>query len=119
MKRNYDKRIRKANLRQDQLLLWHVPDQGVGTSKKLNRKWRGPYRVVFVDHPHVVLADRHGTHKKVHLNHVKPCKSSLDLAEFRSRGRPRILGGGAAMSGASGARRPSSTSDAATNDEGN
>ena len=51
MKRNYDRKVKKAKLGAGQLVLWHDQVQKRGTAKKLNLKWKGPYRVVKVDRP--------------------------------------------------------------------
>lgn len=93
MKKQYDKKLRPSNLEPDQLVLWHVEEQGRGKSRKLNRRWQGPFRVVRVDKPNVTLADDNGKLKRVHLNHVKRIHYNKALALFRSRGRPRILRG--------------------------
>src|SRR5699024_4753857 len=68
IKEQYDRKRKPANLRPDQLVLWHVQEQGAGKSKKLNRKWLGPYHVIEVNHPKVKLEDRDGKQKAVHLN---------------------------------------------------
>ena len=94
VKKYYDRKKKiSARLRAGQLVLWHVQEQGVGTSKKLNAKWKGPYRVEVVQWPKVRLSDRDGNTKLVHLNHVKPIVTTRPLAIFRGRGRPRIQRG--------------------------
>jgi len=92
-KRQYDKKKKPARLTVGELALWHVQEQGVGKSKKLNRKWRGPYRVDEVVWPKAKLTDRDGKSKWLHLNRLKPTKTDVPLAEFRGRGRPRIQRG--------------------------
>ena len=93
IKKYYDRKVKRANLKSGKLVLWHVHDQGRGKSKKLNRKWQGPYRVIEVDHPKVRLEDRDGKQKLVHLNHVKQTECDETLGIFRGRGRPRIQRG--------------------------
>ena len=94
MKRNYEARgRRRAEVKRGDLVTWHVQEQGLGKSKKLNAKWEGPYRVVQVKWPKAELEDRNGKRKEVHLNHLKPVTSTRPLEEFRGRGRPRILRG--------------------------
>ena len=93
IKQQYDRQRKPADIRPDQLVLWHVQEQGASKSKKLNRKWVGPYRVVEVNHPKVKLADLNGKLKAVHLNHVKQIECEKPLAIFRGRGRPRIQRG--------------------------
>ncbi|KAH9398602.1 hypothetical protein TYRP_018846 [Tyrophagus putrescentiae] len=95
MKAQYDKRRRRktAQLKEGDLVAWHVQEQGMGKSKKLNVKWKGPYRVIEMKWPKVKLADRNDKEKMVHLNHVKPVITMRPLDEFRGRGRPRILRG--------------------------
>ncbi|KAH9388415.1 hypothetical protein TYRP_023507 [Tyrophagus putrescentiae] len=95
MKKQYDKRRRRktAQLKEGDLVAWHVQEQGTGKSKKLNVKWKGPYRVIEMKWPKVKLADRNGKEKngppepRETGNHKEP------LDEFRGRGRPRILRG--------------------------
>ena len=89
----YDRSRKSADLRPGQLVLWHVQGQAVGTSKKLNPKWKGPFRVVDVARPRVQLADRNDKLKWIHINHVKPTPTQRPLSEFRERGRPRIQRG--------------------------
>ena len=89
MKTVYDRQAGPSNIAVDNLVLWHVPEQGRGKAKKLNRRWKGPFKVLQVDRPSVVLADRNGTQKRIHLNHVKLIESMEPLAVFRGRGRPR------------------------------
>ena len=89
MKALYDRDASASNLTVDSLVLWHVLEQGRGKAKKLNKRWKGPYKVVQVDPPCVVLADRNGSQKRIHLNHVKSIVSTAPLDVFRGRGRPR------------------------------
>ena len=108
MKRNYDKRgINKANVQPGELVVWHVHDQGRGKSRKLNQRWQGPFRVVDVLRPNVVLADCNGKTKLVHLNHIKKSVTPRPLGMFRGRGRPRKLEG---RCGGGGAPPPVATS---------
>ena len=93
IKRYYDRKRSDAVLKPNELVLWHVQEQGRGKSKKLNQKWRGPYRVIEVNHPKVKLKDCNGKEKEVHLNHVKQIECDKALDVFRGRGRPRILRG--------------------------
>ena len=94
MKRNYEARgRRRVEVKRGDLVAWHVQEQGLGKSKKLNAKWKGPYRVVQVKWPKAELKDRNGKRKEIHLNHLKPVTSTRPLEEFRGRGRPRILRG--------------------------
>ncbi|KAH9397676.1 hypothetical protein TYRP_004000 [Tyrophagus putrescentiae] len=95
MKKQYDKRRKRktAQLKEGDLVAWHVQEQGMGKSKKLNVKWKGPYKVIEMKWPKVKLADRNDKEKMVHLNHVKPVITRRPLDEFRGRGRPRILRG--------------------------
>src|SRR5699024_2664694 len=53
IKSYYDRKVKRTCVKPGELVLWHVNAKGVGKSKKLNRKWKGPYRVVEVDHPKV------------------------------------------------------------------
>jgi len=92
VKRYYDRKWKPSNLSAGQLALWHVIDQGVGTSKKLNRKWRGPFRVEEIVRPKARLTDRDGDSKWIHLNHLKSTTTSTPLVKFPRRGRPRTGG---------------------------
>jgi hypothetical protein len=107
IKRMYDRRRKDANLSPGDRVLWHKPDQRVGTSKKLNNKWTGPFQVVEVTRPRVKLADRNGKEKWIHLNHVKQTGYEEITGEFRGRGRPRIQRGrsNGAEGAVGGARR--------------
>ena len=67
MKRNYERHgIRRVNVKRDELVVWHVHEQGVGKSRKLIQRWKGPFRVVEVQKPNVLLAVRDGKTKLVH-----------------------------------------------------
>jgi len=92
-KQMYDRKKKPAQLKKGDLVLWRVMEQGVGKSKKLNRRWRGPFRVEEVLRPKAKLFDKDGKQKTIHMNHLKPIKTSVPLDEFRGRGRPRIQRG--------------------------
>ncbi|KAH9398026.1 hypothetical protein TYRP_019400 [Tyrophagus putrescentiae] len=53
MKKQYDRKRRRktAQLKEGDLVAWHVQEQGTGKSKKLNVKWKGPYRVIEMKWP--------------------------------------------------------------------
>jgi hypothetical protein len=89
MKKMYDRKRKDATLSPGDNVLWHKPDQKVGNSKKLNRKWTGPFKVIQVERPNVWLADCYGKERRIHLNHVKLTEHEEILGEFRGRGRPR------------------------------
>ncbi len=94
IKKQYDKKKKKpSRLSPGKLVLWHVQEQGLGKSKKLNVKWKGPYKVLETCWPKVKLADRNGKEKSVHVNHVKPVETDRPLDIFRRRGRPRKSAG--------------------------
>ncbi|KAH9393220.1 hypothetical protein TYRP_022083 [Tyrophagus putrescentiae] len=65
----------------------------LGKSKKLNVKWKGPYRVMEACWPKVKLADQNAKEKSVHMNHVKPVKTDRPLDIFQGRGRLRKSAG--------------------------
>ena len=88
-KRIYDRKIRKASLEQGELVLWHVAHQEKATSRKLNKKWKGPFEVVSVQRPIAILKDRRDITRRVHLNHIKRFVGRKEIGEFRGRGRPR------------------------------
>ena len=90
MKRYYDRDVRRCEFEENDTVLWHVMEQGPGKSKKLNRRWKGPYKIKEIHRPTAILSDKWGRTKQVHLNHVKLYRSRVPLAEFRFRGRPRI-----------------------------
>ena len=58
-------------------------NRGGGKSKKLNRRWRGPFRVVAVNRPVLTVCDAAGTEKLLHLNHVKKTICDEELATFK------------------------------------
>ena len=94
IKKQYDKKKKNpSSFSTGELVLWHVQEQGLGKSKKLNVKWKGPYRVVETCWPKVKLVDRNGKEKSVHVNHVKTVETDRQLDIFRGRGRPRKLAG--------------------------
>ncbi len=94
IKKQYDKKKKNpSSFSAGELVLWHVQEQGLGKSKKLNVKWKGPYRVVETCWPKVKLADRNGKEKTVHVNHLKAVETDRQLDIFRGRGRPRKLAG--------------------------
>src|SRR5699024_7851890 len=83
-KLRYDKRgTNKANVQPGELVVWHVHEQGRGKSRKLNQRWQGPFQVVDVIRPNVLLADCNGKTKLVHLNHVKKSVTPRPLGTFR------------------------------------
>jgi len=93
MKQYYDRNVKKSQFELNDTVLWHVMEQGVGKSKKLNKRWQGPFRIEEIHRPMAILSDKIGRTRKVHLNHVKLYKNRIPLAEFRFRGRPPNLGG--------------------------
>ena len=93
-KKYYDRKLKKSKVKQTDLVMWHSEEQGLGKSRKLNKRWKGPFRVVKINRPLAILMDRHGKEKRIHLNHIKSIETNQPLAEFRSRGRPRNLRGG-------------------------
>ena len=65
MKKNYEARgRRRADVKSGDLVAWHVQEQRLGKSKKLNAKWKGPFRVIRVKWPKVELEDRNGKKKR-------------------------------------------------------
>ena len=99
----YDRKCKKkADVMVDELVLWHVHEQGRGKSRKLNQRWQGPFRINAISGPRVTLVDRTGKKKTVHVNHLKRISYTTELGIFRGRGRPRNLigrcGGGIATS---------------------
>lgn len=91
-KRYYDREFRPSNLTVGDRVLWHLHEQGRGKSKKLNRRWQGPFVVEAINRPMAVLADRGGNTKRLHMNHLKKFTGDAELGEFRGRGRPRLRG---------------------------
>lgn len=91
-KQQYDKRSKMEQLKVDGLVLWHVPAQDLGSSRKLNRKWRGPFRVIKFEGPNACIADHHNNKRWIHKNHLKayPGPASAPLETIRNRGRPRL-----------------------------
>lgn len=95
MKKYYDRTVRNQKFNVNDLVLWHVMAKGVGTSKKLNPKWKGPFKILRITDPNVVIVDCYGNSKLIHKNHLKRFFGDGPLAELRFRGRPCTrLGGG-------------------------
>ena len=92
-KQYYKKKKKPGKLSSGELVLWHVQEQGLGKSKKLNVKWKGPYEVLEACWPKVKLTDWNGKEKTVHVNHVKLVETDRPLDIFRERGRPRKSAG--------------------------
>jgi len=92
MKEYYDRRANQATFQPGELVVWHVHEQGLGKSRKLNQRWQGPFRVDEIKRPNLVLSDCNGKTKLIHMNHVKRTDNQRTLGEFRGRGRPRIRG---------------------------
>ncbi|OTF73227.1 hypothetical protein BLA29_003050 [Euroglyphus maynei] len=89
-KQQYDKRIKEETINQGDLVFWHQLEQSSGSSKKLNRRWKGPFRVAEISGPNCTVEDDRGNRKLVHRNHVKKWRGEqrVDLEMLRSRGRP-------------------------------
>lgn len=86
-KEEYDKKVKQVELTRGMLVLWHVHEKG--QSKKLNKKWRGPFILANIAHPNGLILDRRDKSQWVHLNHLKPFpgeETQLDI--IRTRGRP-------------------------------
>ena len=93
-KKYYDRVIKPSRCTIGSKVWWHCHEQGREKSKKLNVKWQGPFRVVKIEYPLVILEDAEHRTKKIHLNHVKACQGEGSLGFFRFRGRPRRRRGG-------------------------
>lgn len=87
----YDKRSKEETMKIGDLVLWHVPAQDLGSSKKLNRKWRGPFKIIKLSGTNANISDNKRTTRWIHRNHLKifPGPSSTPLERIRNRGRPR------------------------------
>lgn len=72
-KTNYDKKVFVQNILKNDLVLIYKPANKVGRSPKLTHTWVGPYRVVDVQTPNVIVCDTKNVSKtqKLHLNNVK------------------------------------------------
>lgn len=90
----YDKHRRPTCLQPGQLVLWHVEEITRGGSRKLNKKWRGPFVLARVTQPNGLIVDAADQVKWIHLNHLKPFPGNAEnLDTIRSRGRPRNIPG--------------------------
>ncbi|KAL0273841.1 UNVERIFIED_CONTAM: hypothetical protein PYX00_006417 [Menopon gallinae] len=87
-KEQYDKRAKQEEIAVGDLVLWHQVDQTARSSKKLNQRWRGPYKVVAREATNCKITDRRGTCRVIHQNHLKLFKGPSELDVIRNRGRP-------------------------------
>ncbi|KAH9390450.1 hypothetical protein TYRP_023028 [Tyrophagus putrescentiae] len=61
-------------LKERDLVAWH--------SKKLNVKWKGPYKVVEMEWIKMRFVDRNYKEKLVHLNHMNPVVTKNPFNKF-------------------------------------
>ncbi|KAH9414689.1 hypothetical protein DERP_014196, partial [Dermatophagoides pteronyssinus] len=93
----YDKDVKLEVLEPGDLVLWHQLDRALGSSKKLNKRWRGPFKIRAKEGPNFLIVDNFGNTRWIHHNHLKKVdslfgESSNDI--LRSRGRPRLFNRG-------------------------
>ncbi|OTF76621.1 hypothetical protein BLA29_011851 [Euroglyphus maynei] len=96
-KQQYDKVSKLEVLRPGDIVLWHQLDRALGSSKKLNRRWRGPFKIFESDGPNFRIVDEFGNGRWIHHNHLKKFSAdsnNLVSDYLRSRGRPRLLNRG-------------------------
>ncbi|KAH7639739.1 hypothetical protein HUG17_3772 [Dermatophagoides farinae] len=86
----YDRKIKLEPLFSGDLVLWHQWDHSVGSSKKLNKKWRGPFVIKNRSVTNYEIADKNGNSRWIHHNHLKRFNgdSATPLDTIRNRGRP-------------------------------
>ena len=71
------------------LVAWHNRTQGLGTARKLNAKWKGPFKVAESKSPLFRIKGKNGNYRWIHKNHLKLWFGTSELLDcIRSRGRP-------------------------------
>ena len=60
MRKYYDRNVKERDFDLDDTVLWRVMEQGAGKSKKLIRRWQGPYRIQEIHRPSETLVDKYG-----------------------------------------------------------
>ena len=107
-KLQYDKVCKFEFIKAGDLVWWHSLEQKLGSSKKLNRRWRGPFIVDRIDGPNCIILDSRNNKRSIHRNHIKKCESGINLPldVIRDRGRPALRAEpGGRCDGASSASR--------------
>ncbi len=96
MERAYNMACRQGEaVRVGDRVAWHTLAQAVGTSKKLNQRWRGPFQVIEREGVMALVKGRSEREVWLHVNHLKRWlgpTTTLDV--LRGRGRPRLEEGG-------------------------
>lgn len=92
MKWYYDREFKPSKVKVGDKVLWHTEEIGLNKSRKLNRRWRGPFVVVELCTPKATVEDARGQHRQIHLNQLKKSYGEDNLDTFRGRGRPRNEG---------------------------
>ena len=67
----YDKDVKLEVLEPGDLVLWHQLDRALGSSKKLNKRWRGPFKIRAKEGPNFLIVDNFGNTRWIHHNHLK------------------------------------------------
>ena len=93
-KRNYDKRstYTTTSLRVGGWVLVHMPQDESGPQRKLSRPWHGPYRIVSISDPDVLLTKVYFPQDRtiqVHQSRVKACPPKFPAAFYWYGGRRR------------------------------
>jgi len=98
MKKSFDKSTKKGqNLQTGTFVAWHQVSPSIGTARKLNQKWRGPFKIEQIHRklPLMRIIGRGHTGKWIHKNHLKKWHgNATKLDTLRSRGRPSFLSEG-------------------------
>ena len=97
-KYKYDRKTKVEPIQIGDRVLWHLVEATMGSSKKFNRRWKGPFIAAEMNYPNIKIEDRNGNFRWIHHNHIKKSlAANTDLDIIRNRGRPRTLpswGGG-------------------------
>ena len=93
-KRNYDKRSMYTTtpLRVGDWVLVHMPQDESGPQRKLSRPWHGPYRIVSISDPDILLTKVYFPQDRtiqVHQSRVKVCPPKFPAVFYWYGGRRR------------------------------
>ena len=91
-KDQYDRKTKVEPIQIGDRVLWHLVEATMGSSKKFNRRWKGPFIAAEMNYPNIKIEDRNGNFRWIHHNHIKKSlAANTDLDIIRNRGRPRTL----------------------------
>lgn len=88
----YNRKYKPNRIKLGDKVLWHAEEIGRNKSRKLNRRWKGPFLVTNITKPLATVTDSLGQRRAIHLNQLKIFNTDKPLDTFRGRGRPRNAG---------------------------